>query len=147
ATCVRGSAASAAPLLVFNALYFGYYFLATGAVGGPGDAAHLAAAVTFVSVLAFMRGPVIQLAQFSTRAAAAAPAFDKVRQLLESPEVTSATRGRAIVDGSIEFDRVSFRYAPEAPLVLNDVSFRIESGRFTAIVGQSGSGKTTLFHL
>ena len=47
----------------------------------------------------------------------------------------------------IEISRVSFRYAPEAPLVLDDVSLKIEPGQFAAIVGASGSGKSTLQRL
>merc|ERR1719232_373070 len=43
----------------------------------------------------------------------------------------------------IKFERVSFSYVPEKP-VLNNVSFTIKPGTTTAIVGASGSGKTTL---
>ena len=37
-----------------------------------------------------------------------------------------------------------FRYSAESPLVLNDVSLKIEPGQFVAIVGNSGAGKSTL---
>ncbi|MGI9221615.1 MAG: ABC transporter ATP-binding protein [Woeseiaceae bacterium] len=43
----------------------------------------------------------------------------------------------------IEFDSVSFAYEPDRP-VLSDVSFSVEPGSVTAIVGPTGSGKTTL---
>ena len=45
----------------------------------------------------------------------------------------------------VEFDGVSFSYA-ERP-ILQQVSFCIEQGHFTAIMGGSGSGKTTLLRL
>lgn len=45
----------------------------------------------------------------------------------------------------VEFDAVSFAYA-ERP-ILHRVSFCIEEGHFTAIMGGSGSGKTTLLRL
>ena len=50
---------------------------------------------------------------------------------------------RPPIDGTIELDRVSFRYADTEPFVLNDVSLRIEHGECVAIVGPSGCGKTT----
>lgn len=46
----------------------------------------------------------------------------------------------------IEFDHVAFRY-PDGHLVLDDVSFTIESGEVLALVGRSGSGKTTIIKL
>ena len=50
---------------------------------------------------------------------------------------------RPPIDGTIELDRVSFRYADTEPFVLNDLSLRIEQGECVAIVGPSGCGKTT----
>ncbi|KAI1703133.1 ABC transporter domain-containing protein [Ditylenchus destructor] len=48
--------------------------------------------------------------------------------------------------GSIEFQKVSFSYKPDKP-ILQDVSFRVEAGQTVAIVGPSGSGKTTITRL
>lgn len=51
---------------------------------------------------------------------------------------------RPPIDGTIELDHVSFRYADTESMVLNDVSLRIEKGECVAIVGPSGCGKTTM---
>ena len=48
--------------------------------------------------------------------------------------------------GDVVFDRVSFRYVPEKP-VLTDMSLRAESGKVTAIVGPTGAGKSTIISL
>jgi ATP-binding cassette, subfamily B, bacterial CvaB/MchF/RaxB len=44
----------------------------------------------------------------------------------------------------IEIRDLSFRYSEAEPLVLQNVSFKIEAGESVAIVGPSGCGKTTL---
>ena len=45
---------------------------------------------------------------------------------------------------SIALDDCSFRYQPELPLVLSDVSLTIRRGERMALVGPTGSGKSTL---
>lgn len=47
----------------------------------------------------------------------------------------------------IEIDRVSFRYAPDAPEVLHDVSLAIRRGERIGFIGKTGSGKSTLTDL
>jgi ABC-type bacteriocin/lantibiotic exporter with double-glycine peptidase domain len=46
--------------------------------------------------------------------------------------------------GAIEVQNVSFRYGPNDPLVVRDVSLTVAPGATVAIVGRSGSGKSTL---
>lgn len=48
---------------------------------------------------------------------------------------------------SIKFEKVGYTYSPDSPLEklgLQDVSFELQDGSFTAIVGHTGSGKSTL---
>lgn len=48
--------------------------------------------------------------------------------------------------GTIEFRHLSFSYADDRN-VLDDVSFTMEKGKMTAIVGPTGAGKTTIISL
>ncbi len=64
------------------------------------------------------------------------------------PESSPTARGvRPAIEGRIEFERVSFRYATTLPPALDDVSLTIPAGSVFGIVGRSGSGKTTLTRL
>ena len=51
-----------------------------------------------------------------------------------------------VTEGKIEFDKVSFDYSNNLP-VLHDVSFEVSKGEKVALIGVSGSGKTTIFKL
>ena len=50
------------------------------------------------------------------------------------------------IKGDIVFDRVSFEYEKDAP-VLHEVSFRCSPGQIVALLGPPGSGKSTLVNL
>ena len=51
------------------------------------------------------------------------------------------------IDGGITVDDVSFRYSPNSPPVLHDISLDIRPGSTVALVGPSGCGKSTLASL
>ena len=55
-------------------------------------------------------------------------------------------RPLAVAGAQVRFEHVNFAYEP-ARQILHDVSFTIDAGTTTAVVGHSGSGKSTLSRL
>ncbi|MBN1260292.1 MAG: ABC transporter ATP-binding protein [Anaerolineae bacterium] len=51
------------------------------------------------------------------------------------------------MNAAVSLTALTFRYTPEAPDVVKDVSLEAPAGAITAILGPNGSGKTTLLHL
>lgn len=71
--------------------------------------------------------------------------IERIDDVLSEPrEEVRQRRFTAAPRGRIEIDRVWFRYDPESPDALREVSLTIEAGSTVAIVGRSGSGKSTL---
>ena len=67
--------------------------------------------------------------------------------ILESLPERTVGREAWVPAGALELRHVTFRYSPDSPDVLHDVSLRIEPGAFVALVGPSGSGKSTVLRL
>src|SRR5215218_7287661 len=73
--------------------------------------------------------------------------FDRIFEYLDQP-IDIEERPDAIAvgqTGDVVFDHVSFRYGED--WTLQDVSFTVQAGTTTALVGETGSGKTTLGYL
>lgn len=78
----------------------------------------------------------------------AIPQIVRIRPLLRAEaEISDERKPPGELTGAVEFSRVTFRYIPNGPPVVDNVSLRVAPGEYVAIVGPSGSGKSSLFRL
>jgi ABC-type bacteriocin/lantibiotic exporter with double-glycine peptidase domain len=78
----------------------------------------------------------------------ALPHLTRIRPLIASAaEVSDDRTSPGELSGTVELSRVTFRYVAGGPPVLDNVTLRIPTGEYVAIVGPSGSGKSSLFRL
>ncbi len=107
--------------------------------------------VQFNGYLAMLTWPVMAIGYVVNLYQRGTSALTRLVEILESrvapgyltPEDGSPRRLR----GEIEFRRLSFRYTPDGPWVLRDLSLEIPAGTRCAILGEVGAGKSTLVHL
>ena len=72
----------------------------------------------------------------------------RIQEVLNTEtSMTYATDEAEDLDGSIEFDDVSFAYPNDAQPTLHNISFTIAPGQQVGVVGATGAGKSTLAQL
>jgi subfamily B ATP-binding cassette protein HlyB/CyaB len=95
-----------------------------------------------------LSGPILRLVHMWQEFQQARLSLDRLGDIINTPpEVVGGALTVEKLQGGIVAKEVSFRYAPEGPLVLNGVSFDITPGMMVGIVGRSGSGKSTIAKL
>ncbi|MBY0164157.1 ABC transporter ATP-binding protein [Cytobacillus firmus] len=103
--------------------------------------------VAFILYLIQIVMPMTQLTTFFTQLQKAKGATERILETLDADE-ESITAGDEVADANqrVSIENLSFGYKPDE-LVLHDISFQMEPGTVTAVVGPSGGGKTTLFSM
>ncbi|WP_285860064.1 MULTISPECIES: ABC transporter ATP-binding protein [Paenibacillus] len=103
--------------------------------------------VAFILYLIQIVIPVTQLSTFFTQLQKANGATERMMQTLNEQE-EDFYAGLEVTDAKlpVKIENLSFGYKQDEP-ILQEVSFQMEPGTVTAVVGPSGGGKTTLFQV
>ena len=93
-------------------------------------------------------GPVRRLGRLISEMSKMGVSVNRIGEVLEArPEEDAPDAREGEMDRDIVFENVSFRYAPDSPLVLEDVSLAVPAGKSFGILGGTGSGKSSLLML
>jgi ATP-binding cassette subfamily B protein len=124
-------------------LWFGGRLVSEGSM----PIGNLTAFLTYILQILMSVMMAVMVAILLPRAAASA---ERVEQVLDTVVVVSdSVNPTEPTDssGRVEFDHVSFSYPGSERPVVEDLTFVLEPGQTSAIIGGTGSGKTTLLNL
>ena len=125
------------------------YMLVCGILVIRGDMT-LGEYVTMGQAIGWLTGPIQWLMWHIEYARITAVPAERMLDTLEiRPEIIISPNAKPIQKpkGEITFENVSFRYLPDSPEVISNLSFSVSPGKKVAIVGPSGAGKSTIFNL
>lgn len=105
-------------------------------------------AIALIVVIARYLEPFTAISELAPAVESTRASLERIRAVLSAPALTVGDDAlpEPAAAPRIEFDNVTFGYDAGAP-VLDRVSFVLEPGTTTAIVGPSGSGKSTILAL
>ncbi|MFZ4738585.1 MAG: ABC transporter ATP-binding protein [Bradymonadia bacterium] len=116
-----------------------------GRVFEPQSGVTLGLLVAFIDYLNKVFVPIREFSGNLATLQRSTAALERVFQLLDTQEsIRPGTHPVASVQGHVRFDHVTFRYGPDRPEVLQDVTLEVRAGEVLALVGATGSGKSTI---
>jgi ATP-binding cassette subfamily B protein len=114
------------------------------------NAISIGTVVAFTTLQTRLLFPIQSLLSVGLEVQTSLALFGRIFEYLDLPvDIVERPGARAMTDvrGDVRLDDVWFRYAPDAPWTLEEISAETPAGSRTALVGETGSGKTTLAYL
>jgi ATP-binding cassette subfamily B protein len=126
------------------------YWFAGYSIAHGHDLISIGTVVAFTTLQTRLLFPMQQLLSVGLEVQTSLALFGRIFEYLDLPvDIVERPGARALSDvrGDVELQDVWFRYEPDAPWTLQEISAEIPAGTRTALVGETGSGKTTLAYL
>jgi subfamily B ATP-binding cassette protein MsbA len=128
---------------VAGVIWIAYWRISNGAAT-VGDFMGLTAALLMAAQ------PLKAVGGLTARIQEALAALESIYGVLdEKPRTTDRPGARPLVvrDGTVSFERVTFRYGDDSGPAISDFTLEVKGGRTVALVGRSGAGKSTIVNL
>jgi ATP-binding cassette subfamily B protein len=126
------------------------YWFAGWDIANGHNAISIGTVVAFTTLQTRLLFPMQQLLSVGLEVQTSLALFGRIFEYLDLPvDIEERPGARALSDvrGDVRLRDVWFRYSPEAPWTLREVSAEMGAGTTTALVGETGSGKTTFAYL
>ena len=127
-----------ANLATLSVLALGGHFVITGTM----SLGNFAAFNSYITILIF---PIIIIGFMSNVIATASVSYQRIERILSAEDKIDAGIIDLPLRGNIEFDNINVLYKNKP--ILKNISFTINEGSRTAIIGPTAAGKTQLFYL
>lgn len=136
--------------IIFPLTYFIYNLAYVGIAIVGGIISNAATMITYFTYLQLFTRPIQSIGQIFNVIQSVVASGERIYELLDEKEEISdpinALNNEDKIEGTFDFNNVSFSYSPDKPLIEN-LSLHINKGDIIAIVGPTGAGKTTIVNL
>ena len=96
----------------------------------------------------YLSGALSSIASIAMTVSNIKPVLDMAKPIMNAlPETSEGKQMVNSLSGTIELSNVSFKYEDNGKTIFEDLSLKIHSGEYVAIVGKTGCGKSTLLRL
>jgi subfamily B ATP-binding cassette protein HlyB/CyaB len=130
-------------LMTLGIIWFGAHLVIAGDIS-------VGQLVAFNMLAGRVSGPILKLVQLWQDFQQAGISIERLGDILNAPREPGFNPNRSrlpSLQGAVTLDHLRFRYRPDGPVILDDVSLQIKPGEVIGIVGRSGSGKSTITKL
>lgn len=138
------------PMITLISGFSFFVFIIYGAKGALSGTITVGSFVAIIQYLDLIIWPLIAMGLVISQFQRGVTSLERLNEIFRTrPKVRENEFATELKDpkGRVEFKNVSFRYGPDSPWILQDVSFTLEPGHSLAILGRTGSGKSTLINL